>query len=876
MESNSNSKKRMILICIIVVLLIIAGTAVGMFLNHKNQEDPGKLAESDALQNIVDNQTTNTTNQTVESDALQNATDNQTGDSTTTDNTTTTLPTTGTTTTGTTTTGAATGTTATGTTGGGTTQTSETTATQDVAWEPQQIAAMRFGATRSDNTGEVTITKELVGINDPENFVTPDDNFTVVITGKDVFNQPVYATDENGKVILDKEGNPMPITVTINPTNENPTKVVLPYGTYTIKEAGENDEGYNNKYCSFDSMEIKGYDITTNNANGQKTYGFALTNGNDRADVIVNNMLDEYTVTYLPGDQGTWDTAGEIHGGLNYGVTLPEFEGDTATDHNPGWTFNGWDKDLVDPVTGDETYTAQWTQDNYKVIYDPGTQGKWDAGDQTTEGLHYGDPTPTFTGDNTVTKEPGWKFAGWMPAVASTVTGDVTYVAQWTAEPLGDIIINKTLWKENKEDIQFTATLQDLYIHNNKSGQDQTRYIYADGTTGTVYKDNTIITVIVKVTDTGNPHPVSITIKLEPGVTVSGTISGTFVVQNGSVSVPNLIADGVGHIYSLDTSNTNSGSQFKIDFEKIYVNGSDVLSSKYTYTSMTVKDDVFAVLITGTSVYGTEVNEVRVITNGTAIFSDIPYGDNYTIQEIDADAYLNNNGEIKPIGDKYATVISTDLYKPVNTSNNLGYKPNPVLEDVAVNGNEQVYICNIEKAEDTTLTPGPASIAPTSAEFSNFMFATTYLVNADAALPVTEVPTVSEPTSTEITATESSEPTTEPDAVTNDGAAVTNETLTPATVQNVTNSDTKKDHSGKTNKSETTKNNSTSANETVVPAEESTGINDTTSGKGKTVESAAGQNTTDNDNSTTGDSVGTGENLVIIKDTEADASNDLE
>ena len=43
-------------------------------------------------------------------------------------------------------------------------------------------------------------------------------------------------------------------------------------------------------------------------------------------------------------------------------------------------------------------------------------------------GLDYGTATPTYRGTPSYA---GFIFAGWSPAVAETVTGDVTYTAQW-------------------------------------------------------------------------------------------------------------------------------------------------------------------------------------------------------------------------------------------------------------------------------------------------------------------------------------------------------------------------------------------------------------------------------------------------------------
>ena len=82
-------------------------------------------------------------------------------------------------------------------------------------------------------------------------------------------------------------------------------------------------------------------------------------------------------------------------------------------------------------MTGNVTYTAQWTQDEYTVTYEPGAQGTFKS--QSHSGNHYGDATPAFDGETT--GNLGWTFAGWTPDVAETVTGNVTYTAKWKPDP---------------------------------------------------------------------------------------------------------------------------------------------------------------------------------------------------------------------------------------------------------------------------------------------------------------------------------------------------------------------------------------------------------------------------------------------------------
>jgi uncharacterized membrane protein YhaH (DUF805 family) len=61
------------------------------------------------------------------------------------------------------------------------------------------------------------------------------------------------------------------------------------------------------------------------------------------------------------------------------------------------------------------------------VIYAPGDHGTFTA--QITSGLRYDDVTPVAP---VVTGDANWNFTGWLPVPSATVTGDATYVAQWS------------------------------------------------------------------------------------------------------------------------------------------------------------------------------------------------------------------------------------------------------------------------------------------------------------------------------------------------------------------------------------------------------------------------------------------------------------
>ena len=74
------------------------------------------------------------------------------------------------------------------------------------------------------------------------------------------------------------------------------------------------------------------------------------------------------------------------------------------------------------------TYVAQWNA-LYTVTYTDGVDGEELFADQSTT-VEAGSKTPAFP---RTPERAGYTFAGWAPAVAETVTENVTYTAQWTA-----------------------------------------------------------------------------------------------------------------------------------------------------------------------------------------------------------------------------------------------------------------------------------------------------------------------------------------------------------------------------------------------------------------------------------------------------------
>ncbi len=76
----------------------------------------------------------------------------------------------------------------------------------------------------------------------------------------------------------------------------------------------------------------------------------------------------------------------------------------------------------------------------FTITYTDGVEGKTIFENQLYT-RNYGDPTPNFDGTPTRT---GYNFTGWEPTVATTVTNDATYTAQWTEKPEPKLTFTKT------------------------------------------------------------------------------------------------------------------------------------------------------------------------------------------------------------------------------------------------------------------------------------------------------------------------------------------------------------------------------------------------------------------------------------------------
>jgi|GEM_PF-2511492 len=156
-----------------------------------------------------------------------------------------------------------------------------------------------------------------------------------------------------------------------------------------------------------------------------------------------------YTVIYDPGDYGTFEPV--VHPSLTYGTSTPHAP--ESTPGEEGWTFVGWDPMQAISVTENITYYAQWQSNQgptyYTVTFAPGEHGDFDP--VIFSSLPYGVDTPEapIVEDGYV-----YLFNGWSPAIADTVTGNITYTAQWKRrssggssyyeDPVPEVIIEET------------------------------------------------------------------------------------------------------------------------------------------------------------------------------------------------------------------------------------------------------------------------------------------------------------------------------------------------------------------------------------------------------------------------------------------------
>lgn len=189
--------------------------------------------------------------------------------------------------------------------------------------------------------------------------------------------------------------------------------------------------GWNNWIGDWVYSDTHPADQTLNLIWGKNNKGakaWVVKNGFNATSIVANyikiGLKLERTVTYTDGVNGT-AFADQVYTIAN-GSTAPAFNG---TPTRAGYKFIGWEPavDATAKIYADTTYTAQWVK-AYTVTYSDGVNGEAFASESYE--VAENDATPAFAG---TPERKGYKFVGWEPKVAKTVTEDVTYVAQWIA-----------------------------------------------------------------------------------------------------------------------------------------------------------------------------------------------------------------------------------------------------------------------------------------------------------------------------------------------------------------------------------------------------------------------------------------------------------
>ena len=228
----------------------------------------------------------------------------------------------------------------------------------------------------------------------------------------------------NGKDYT-RQGEPNQTFTLVSPENTFNIYYRRPYG-YTVEYYydGVKDDKKTETGSAWCKDVIEEYiDKTPDGYEHEKTENLPLTIQADESKNVIKVYYKKigYTVTYAPGEYGTFKT--QKHD-AKHGDATPAFGGETTG--KPGWKFDGWEPEVAKTVTGNATYTAKFVPKTAAVIC---------TIDDTQKG--YGTVSSSYqtilqaTGKldgggsvsgSTATAYKGYKFVCWYK-----VTGEDTY-----------------------------------------------------------------------------------------------------------------------------------------------------------------------------------------------------------------------------------------------------------------------------------------------------------------------------------------------------------------------------------------------------------------------------------------------------------------
>ena len=267
-----------------------------------------------------------------------------------------------------------------------------------------------------------------------------DYKVTVTLTDKKPIPDPYKLTyDANGGTINGEntrtvdvpvaDANGYTLDTSLKPTHEAVDGDAVVFIGWTAEKDDKIYSKTDTEPATIDTVDV----ASDNNTVVYAVWGYD-TNNNDQADVTET----KYIVTYTDGVEGEEVFADQKHENLLYGDTTPKFDGEPSRD---GWNFTGWSPALEEKVTGNQTYTATWSEKvstiNVVFQYSPEMGGNI---------VELGNGTVTSADEPGAALKPpvdaaneaapiGMKFTGWQVHGKGTVnTFDYTTLAGY-ADP---------------------------------------------------------------------------------------------------------------------------------------------------------------------------------------------------------------------------------------------------------------------------------------------------------------------------------------------------------------------------------------------------------------------------------------------------------
>ena len=263
----------------------------------------------------------------------------------------------------------------------------------------------------------------------------------------------------------------------------------------------------------------------------------------EQANAVASPELDRYKVTvrYLDTEDHSKSLHDEemfvVGDNEDYDVEAKELVLDKLTHEGIDYMYIGPDEDsdeLSGTISGANVVVTLLYGRNCTVTYTDGVEDAVVFEDESVL-THVGADTPEFSGS---TIREGYIFSGWEPEVAEKVTGDVTYVAQWTPAPYS-LTVNYVDTAGNT--LQPSTTTS--YAYNTTytvTAPAITGYTYdhAEGETSGTILGNVTVTLVY------TPNPYTLTVNyvdtagntLQPSITTSYDYNTPYTVTAPAIT----------------------------------------------------------------------------------------------------------------------------------------------------------------------------------------------------------------------------------------------------------------------------------------------------------------------------------------------------